>query len=264
MVDHLRSLSVPTAAWFGAFGLLLTVDSIEYSGSWGPMLAYCLSFCTLSAIVMLSAWSQAPHWEQRSGFFPVMGGIGIVVLLMSTTLSGHVFSLIVGYALLVACTVTGVLIGRRIVDPGYLWPLTIVMVAFDLWSVGSAAGVTQTLVLEPEATATRAILVLSFPILGLGVEPVLGIGDVIVVGLFFSSVYHLGLSLRSLSIGLASGFLCCLVSLVIFQVPLPALAFIAPLGVGALGRAARPAARDVATALIFCLVGLSLLHWLRG
>ena len=181
--------------------------------------------------------------ERTSGLLPAILGIGGVAFLASTAVPETVFALAAGYALLIVCTVAGVVIGRRIVDPGYLWPLTIVMVAFDLWSVGSAAGVTQTLVLDPEATTTRAILVLSFPIVGLSVEPVLGIGDVIVVGLLYSAVSGMGLSVRALSVGLAGGFLCCLVSLVIFQVPLPALAFIAPLGVEpSEGRLDRPLA----------------------
>ena len=78
----------------------------------------------------------------------------------------------------------------------------------------------------------------------------------------YSAVSGMGLSVRALSVGLAGGFLC-LVSLVIFSAA-AALAFIAPLGVGALGRTARPTSRDMATAVIFCLVGLSLLHWLSS
>ncbi len=255
---------VLSALWFGVFGLLLILDRTAGSSPGLGLYSYILSFVMLAGTVMVSAWALSERWADRAGVLAALVGVLILVAALVSPLEVAMYGLIAGYALLLVCGCVGALIGRRIEDAAYLWPLTIVMVSFDLWSVFAAAGVTQELVIEPTAEVGRALLVLSFPVPGLGVQPVLGIGDVIVVSLFYSAVHWLGLSLRRLTFGLSIGFGLCLMALFLFQVPLPALAFIAPSAVIALGDEAKPRMKELMIAAVFCAIGLSLLHLIRS
>ena len=252
------------ALWFGAFGLGLILDGPIGLTLGGPISAYIFAFVLLTIVIMASAMSLSQRWPDRSGVWAIGVGLVLVVFVTASDSSSTVYGLLVGFGLLIICLTAGAMIGRRIEEPNYLWPLTLVMVCFDLWSVFSSQGITQELVLAPEAQETRALLVLAFPVPGLGVEPVLGIGDVIVVSLLYSAVSWLGLSLRRLTIGLGLGFVLCLTALVITSVPLPALAFIAPCGVAALGQEAKPRISELVMAAVFCLIGLTVLTLIRS
>ena len=130
----------------------------------------------------------------------------------------------VAASLLVGGTVAGGVIGARIEHPSHLFVAAYVSSLADLYSVFSTRGVTAQVV---ESERWLSILAISWPVLGTSdIEPMLGVGDVIVCAIYAVAARQLGLGMRRTTLALAGGFALVLIALLVFAMPLPALPFL--------------------------------------
>jgi hypothetical protein len=109
-------------------------------------------------------------------------------------------------------------------------------------------GVTRQVV-EGNAPVALNMLVLAVPIPGVGVQPLLGVGDVTFTAFLVGAVRALGLPVARLCLGFAVGFGLCLLGLLALGLPLPALPFLGVAGAAGLGALVRPQWRELALAL---------------
>ena len=79
-------------------------------------------------------------------------------------------------------------------------------------------------------------------------------GDVLFVAFMAGAVVHLNLSSQKYLTGAGIGFILCLIALLIWQQPLPALTFVAPAIAIALGREAASTTKEILTAVVFVAV----------
>ncbi len=253
---------VAAILWFGANGLALASNKFglwpEHMILWG----FVLSFVALISVVLVISYHTTFGVDGVHGKVGLLVGVGFISAAMLLQTGSNLQSLLCGFGLLCGGLTIGQFVGGRISERQHLWPLVLVMVTFDVWSVYSMSGVTQNLVIAPEAEVTRSLLVLAVPVLGGEVEPILGVGDVVVVGLLMEAAYRLELARERVVKGLASGFGVCLLTLIIVQRPVPALPFIAIAAVGALGAQVVPTRRDLGAAIVFCVLTLGALSWL--
>ena len=216
------------------------------------MLGYCLVFAMLSAVIVVGALAAA----QRRSTWPrvgawVLGGGGVLVA--ASFLVDPWMALLGGAALLTTGLVLGVRLGAEVQQAAHLWPLAVVALGADVWSVTSPEGVTRQVV-ESGPSGVMHFVVLALPVPGVELSPILGVGDVLFTGLLVGAVVRLGLSQRRVLVGLLTGFACCLVGLLVIQLPIPALPFLAVGGVAALGRQATPHRRELGLAVGFVVV----------
>ena len=236
-------------AWLATFGSAALLALVWPETPLASMLGYLVVFSALSGVIILGA-SQAARAPLRWAQVGVVVGVGVGLAVVSAPLSPGWQALVGGLGALTAALTLGARLGAEVQFASYLWPLTLVALGADFWSVTTPEGVTQQLVAAgPEGGLN--FVVLTLPVPGLGVSPVLGVGDVLYVALFLGAVRHLHLPVHRAIKGLAAGFALCLMGLLIIQVPLPALAFVAVGGAAGLGRHARPRRRELITALVF-------------
>lgn len=219
------------------------------------MMGFALTFLGLSLTLVLLAYAaEAPRRVEVLALMAVWPLSLIAPSPLSALLSGG--------ALLIVGVEAGAWVGRRVQVAGHLWPLALVACAADAWSVASPSGPTQRMLSAPESAwsfASALLLVLPSP--GVGLAPILGVADALMVGLLLGAAHALGLSARRLGLGIFLGLMLCLIALLCLARPLPALPFIAVAGVAALGGAARPAFKDLLAALLFCLFFVGLALW---
>jgi hypothetical protein len=234
------------AAWAGTFGLLLIVTRADLLGA---VPGFVLAFAATAGVVLAAAAGRAlAPPRPRVAAAAVVAGAGTAALTLYGGLPDAPAALVAGLGLLLAGTWLGVALGVRVARPSYVWPLVIVAMGADTWSVLSPEGVTHQVV-EGGGTAALQVLTLNVPVPGVGVTGVLGVGDIAFAAFLVGAVRALGLPVGRLCAGLAAGFAACLVALLVEQVPLPALPFLGLGGAIALGGAVRPVAREVLLAL---------------
>ncbi len=213
-------------------------------------MGFVVAFSALSAVAVVAA---AGAGQARVGGRPIAlaaaVALGVFVLGQWAAWPDGVRGLLQGAALLCLCTWGGAALGHRVDHARYLWPLVLVAVGADVWSVTTPEGVTQQVVVQGQAPLLMDLLVLTLPVPGVGVTPVLGVGDLLFAGLLAGAVARHGLSMPRLAAGLGVGFALTLVALLAIQLPIPALPFLGTAGVAALGGAARPSARELALAI---------------
>ncbi|MCB9536277.1 MAG: hypothetical protein H6704_08425 [Myxococcales bacterium] len=259
-----------SSAWLGpvAFGLtyaiLFALAAPWPGGEWASVVGFVLAFGALAAVVVFAGDGAArARLARDSAIVALVGGAAAVALGVVGGLPPAVGGLVAGLGLLVGGTWLGAALGRGVQDAAHLWPLVLVAMGADAWSVFAPEGLTRQVVVEGETPLVARLVVLSLPVPGVGVEPVLGVGDVVFTALLLGAARGLDLPMRRAIGGLLVGYALCLVALVVLALPLPALPF---LGLGfavALGRHAATRARDVALALGF--VGLLFgLRWLAA
>ena len=250
--DPPETISLPLwagpTAWLVAFMGLYAADRLGPSSQlvvW-PIAGFIVAFAATVAVLLLNAVAASQLGSSRRVMAIGIGAACVAVLAAVIDLPAALASAAGGLGLLVATTWAGAALGRQIAHRSYLWPLVIVAVAADIWSVTSPDGPTHELVARLEAAPMTLInpLMLSPPVPGIGVTPVLGAGDLVFSALLVGAVYHLGLSPRRALIGLVIGFALCLAALLIFLAPLPALPFIGVSAAASLGRAIRPKSRE--------------------
>jgi hypothetical protein len=99
-------------------------------------------------------------------------------------------------------------------DPAHLWPLVVVAVGADTWSVLAADGLTAALV-EGRAPIALNWLAAHLPVPGIGPSPLLGLGDLVFVGFLAGACTQVDLSRHRTVVGLGVGLGLCLAALVV-------------------------------------------------
>lgn len=234
--------------WAALFGAAAALAAVWPETPVAGVLGFVVIFAGLAAVLIDGAFAAA---QRRT--WPVTGalaaaGVGLVVL--APSLGEAVGALVGGVGLVLAAFALGTRLGFEVQQPSYLWPLVVVALGADVWSVTTPEGVTRQVV-EAGPDGVFGYIVLSLPVPGVGLSPVLGVGDVVFTALLAGAVTGLGLPRRRAALGLAIGFGACLLALLVIQLPLPALPFIAVAAAAALGRAVRPAPRELAAAVVF-------------
>lgn len=231
----------------------------ELAARGGFMLAFALLSVTVIVGAMGAARAALPGRIVAVSLVPAAI---LAAVLLRGDLAPPAVDLLLGAAVLSEGVWIGAALGRGVMRASHLWPLVVVAVGADLWSVVSPEGVTHQLVVEgpPVDAWWLGLVMLHLPVPGLGSSPLLGVGDVLFTGLLCGAAHQLGLNTTRLGLGLAAGFGVTLIGLLVFAVPLPALCFLAPLGVAALGSEARPSAREMALAMgvVVALFGVQL------
>lgn len=249
--------------------------------AWSGLLAWGLGSAVLNLVAPL--WPQQDAIASRLGFVLAFGMVATAVVVGAigaarARLSGRItaaallpgalviavahwaelppaaMGVISGAVLLVLGTWIGAGVGRGVTQASYLWPLVLVAVGADVWSVTSPEGVTNQLVNAPTApNAVSAIqfIVLGVTVPGVGPSPLLGVGDVLFTGLLAGAVVTLGLSVSRLVVGLTVGYALTAAALLALEMPLPALPFIGLAGVAAQGASAKPKLSELAMGLVF-------------
>ncbi len=241
-------------AWGAVFGVLLPLTAVWPEGPVASVLGFGLAFSLLAGAVVVGSLGAAVSGWRRPA---VLLGLALAAAAAAggRQLEGAPSALLVGAALLAGGCWLGAALGRGVQEAAHLWPLVIVGVGADIWSVTTPEGITNQVVVEGEGPpGILQLLVLSIPVPGVGVHPVLGIGDVLFSGLLLGAAFGLGLSLRRCALGLVAGYGLTLAALLAVQLPLPALPFIAVSAVAALGRSAAPRTGELLLAGGFLLL----------
>ena len=235
------------AAWGAAFGCLLVVGDRWPTDEISVALGFVGAFAALSAAVAAGGAAAAVSGWSR-GEIAAAAVVAAGVAAGANQLDGAPAALLMGAALLAAGSWVGAGLGRGVQEAGHLWPLVAVAVGADIWSVTTPSGFTNQVVVEGRAPALLSFIVLSVPVPGIGVQPVLGVGDILFTALLLGAVDTLGLSMRRCVVGLGVGYALTLACLLVLELPIPALPFIAVAAVAALGREAPLRAREMAVA----------------
>lgn len=204
-----------------------------------PEAAYVVGFLAVSASSVSMAWAFPP-------VRPV-ALVGLVAPAALLALASHAgvglpAALLVTAALLVGGTLVGGVIGRLVEHPGQLLFVAVVSAAADLASVLHPAGPSATLAQKPEALA---LIALPWPMLGtLGVEPFLGVGDVVFTALYVASSRRHELSVGRTVVALMTAYAATAALVLCFQRVIPVLPVLGLAIVLAQPSARRPAPAD--------------------
>lgn len=245
-------------AWAALFGLTLIASPWVPQTPFATMISFGAVFCALAGVVIAGSHGAAQvgaSWRQVG----VMTALGLAAVAGGAALEGAPSALLIGAGLIFAASAIGARLGHEVDEASYIWPLVIVALGADIWSVTTPEGVTRQMVGDGLPPGVP-LIILTLPVPGLGLSPVLGIGDLLFSGLMLGAVARLGLSTRRVVLGLAVGFMCCLAGLFVWAVPLPALPFIGLAGVIALGRQAPITPRETGLAVLF-VAGVFLIRW---
>jgi hypothetical protein len=146
---------------------------------------------------------------------------------------------LVTFSLLVLGATIGGAVGARIEHPGHLLVVAVVSFLVDTFSVFHRRGPTATLIAARPQVLN--LLALPWPLLGTEeIAPLLGLGDVIFIALYFSAARRHGLSRPRTALALLLALLLSMASVMLWQRPIPALA---PMGISIL--LAHPPARKL-------------------
>ena len=184
-----------------------------------------------------------------------IGASFVLIAVSLADVENRLSAWLIGAGLLSIATALGSALGAEIQERRHIWPLIIVAVCFDLWSVTAPDGVSQNLVSDEGSSTVLSFLALSLPVPGLGIQPILGLGDVVYSSFLMGATNRLGLSSRVAIIGQCLGYALRLAILLIIALPIPALAFVAPVYGLAMGRQIRPHPLEVLGA--FAFVGIA-------
>ena len=248
-----RFTETVSVLWLVFYGLLTALHFSKLMTALPGKFNFSFTFLLLGGTILFAATSAGRAQPSlRDGALAAVIG-GFLLFTMTRTLSpGLVSSFAVGSVLLLMGTWLTAALGREVVSSTYIWPLLIVVTCFDLWSVFSSHGITQQIVLSGDSPKEILnLLVLEVPIPAIGLSPILGIGDVLFLGFIAGAVEQLQLEWRRYFIGTMLGFGACLVTLLILEIPVPALVFIAPAIGLSLGRSVLTTAREVLMAIGF-------------
>lgn len=239
--------------WPMLFGTLLIADGVWPGGLLAGVVGFCLAFAGLTAVILwVSMGAAAGEARWPSALLIALSGLALTAIVAWLQPHAALGGLLAGAGLLAFGGWLGARLGAEMQQPGHLWPIAVVAAAADLWSVTSPEGLTHQLVVEADS-ASRVVdlIVLSLPVPGIGVTPVLGVGDVLFTAFLIAACRRVGFDTRRTLVGLALGFAICLGALVVWQLPLPALPFIGIMVALSAGRQAIPSARDGLATLVF-------------
>ncbi len=187
-----------------------------------PMAAFVFAFVCVCAATLLTSW-HVPVTPARTLVLSLFPAAALLWIRMSPNL-GAAKALMVTGSLLGIGTLLGSVIGSRIQAAGHLLFVAIVSSAVDVFSVFAPSGPTATLIATPQ---TLHVLALPWPMLGTGdIVPILGVGDVVFAALYRGAARAHGVSPTRTMTALGCGFGLTLVTLLLVQLPIPALPFL--------------------------------------
>jgi hypothetical protein len=249
-----RAIALWSFLWLG-----LTAAHLLGPGEAASVPMFVVTFALLGAAVV---WMGLRATSLPRAPSTVLGAVGVALALPVTCAVADVAAapaaLVCSLSLWIVGSWLGAALGRGMRDPAHLWPLVVVAVGADTWSVLAADGLTAALV-EGRAPIALNWLAVHLPVPGIGPSPLLGLGDLVFVGFLAGACTQVDLSRRRTAVGLGLGLGLCLVALVVTAQPLPALPFIGPLVAAAHGRRVRPRARELGLGLV-----VAVLPWLVG
>ncbi len=250
-----RFTLISFSAWTMLFVSLWVLGKLGVLNPLPGEIAYSFTFLMLILTLLLvslpAAELTASAKDGLIGAIFAAAGIGLTMQVLSP---GLLLAWLAGGCLIAGGMWLCASLGHEVISATYLWPLTLVVILMDSWSVLSPDGITHQMVHSVQATEQFNFMILSVPIPGIGLEPILGMGDVLFVAFMAGAVAHLNLSSQKFLTGAGIGFIICLVALLIWQQPLPALTFVAPAIVIALGKEAASTTKEVLTAVVFVAV----------
>ena len=209
--------------------------------SMDPMLAYLIGFCAVSAGVLAVAHAL-PARPPAASAVGLLVPVGALFAQHAAGGAGLGAAATVTACLLLSGSLLGGLIGSRIEHPGHLIFVAIVSSLADVFSVHHPQGISAAIV---ESEAALSVLALPFAMLGTpNIEPFLGVGDVVFVGLYLSAARVHGLGGRRTLGAVAAGLGLTLGAVATLQVTLPALPLLGLCVVLAHPKARKPPQQD--------------------
>lgn len=259
-----RGVWTLATAWFGLFGcLLILTPRTDQSAA---ILGYVLSFSCLAFLLNIGATvriHRCGRAQDKLSAWLLFSGL-IIVLLPLFELAYAVAALFFGFAQLVLVSALGVRLGREVQQRSHIWPLMLVALSVDAISLLTPTSFTQGVLSAVTEQPKLHVFLFSLPIPGVGIEPILGLGDGIFTGFLLGAAWRLDLSIQTALIGIGVGYGLCLVALILTGTPLPALVFIAPSFALVFGRALKPNLKELLTAVAFLLIGFMVYSVLKS
>ncbi len=212
------------AAVCGAVALLvvtwLFAPRLPVPPAAGAVIAFVLTCGTALAVARF-----APGGPLRVLAWLVVPALALAfVASLGERAAGVVPAALVAAALLAGGTLIGGVIGARIEHPSHLSVAAYASSSADLFSVLSPGGPTARVA---ESERLLSLVAIGWPVPGTSaIEPLLGVGDVILCAVYLSAARALGLSVNRTTLALALGFAAVLSALLLLFVPLPALPFL--------------------------------------
>jgi len=243
------------SAWTMLFVSLWVLDLSGVLAAMPGQIAYSFTFLMLViALLLISVRAAELTASARDGWVGAIFAVAGIGLAMQVLSPGLLLAWLAGGCLIAGGMRLCASLGHEVISATYFWPLTLVVILMDSWSVLSPDGITHQIVHSVQTTEQFNFMLLTVPIPGIGLEPILGMGDVLFVAFMAGAVAHLNLSSQKYLTGAGIGFILCLIALLIWQQPLPALTFVAPAIAIALGREAASTTKEVLTAVVFVAV----------
>lgn len=243
------------SAWTMLFVSLWVLGKIGVLDAMPGQIPYGFTFLMLIIVLLLISLQAAELTASaRDGLMGTIFAAAGIGLAMQVLAPGLLLAWIAGGCLIAGGMWLCAAVGHEVISPTYLWPLTLVVILMDSWSVLSPDGITHQMVHSVQTTEQFNFMLLTVPIPGIGLEPILGMGDVLFLAFMAGAVEHLKLSSQKYLTGAGIGFILCLIALLIWEQPLPALTFVAPAITIALGKEAASTTKDVLTAVVFVAV----------
>ena len=218
----------PTLRWLAALAAVAVAMLVTWGVAPGapvaPAVGAVVGFVLVAAAV-LGVSVAVPAFGVRALAWAVVPVLALAVLASRRAPADEIAGAVpVAVSLLSGGTLVGAVIGARIEHASHLLVAAIASTLADAYSVFAPSGVTAQVV---QNERLLGVLALPWPILGTrAIEPLLGVGDVVVCALYVVAARELGLGVRRTVIALALAFVAVLVALAIFAVPLPALPFL--------------------------------------
>jgi len=188
-----------------------------------PALGALLAFaCVCAAVIVVAV--VTPALPVRALAWLVLPVVALAAVALGADARGIGWAALVAVALLSGGTLAGGVIGARIQHPSHLLAVAVASSLADVFSVLSPRGVTAQVV---ESERWIAILAVSWPVFGTtAVEPLLGVGDIVMCALYTVATRELDLGVRRTALALALAFAAVLAALWLLATPLPALPFL--------------------------------------
>lgn len=234
--ETLRWLAIPGA---GAVAMIALRAVGPYVAA-PPVLSFVFSFGCIATLVLSTAQlcPARVRGDLRWLALPI-SALALVAVSGSRDV-GH--AAVVLIALLTAGTLLGSVVGASIEHPGHLLFVAIVSSFADAASVLHPKGPSAAIV---ESEAALSLLALPFAFLGSAETPaLLGVGDVVFTGLYVAAARRHGFSPRRTLAALALAYVATMVTVVAFELPIPALPFLGLAILIAHPAARRPPERD--------------------
>lgn len=193
--------------------------SLELDGPLG-LVVFGLSFAALGAILLACAEAlgvvDRPRWVAAA-----VSVAGLVLAHALRVAPSPLAAAAIDGALLTAGLVIGTALGARVLAAGHLVVVAYVSSLADVASVFVEGAPTSTIV---ASAPLLQVFALSFPVPGTPEpSPMLGVGDVVFVGLYFAVTRKFGLSVWRTLVALALGLASVFVLLLLLERAIPAL-----------------------------------------